>query len=1075
MRKYFVIGLCLLALQMQAQKIGIAQFKNMKPRSIGPASMSGRVTAIDAVVENPNIIYLGTASGGVWKTENSGTTWQSIFDEQPILNIGAVAIQQSNPAVVWVGTGEGNPRNSLNLGGGIYKTLDGGKNWKMMGLEKTMNIHRIIIDPTNPQVVYAAAIGNPYAEHPERGVYKTTDGGENWSRILYTNDTSGCADLVMDPSNPNKLLANMWQHRRTPYSFKSGGPGSGFYVTYDAGKNWKKLGKDEGLPDGDYGRIGIAIAPSQPKVIYALIESKKNGLYRTEDGGFKWELVNSKSSDVTNRPFYFQDIRVDSKNENRVYNVYQMISLSEDGGRNFKIIIPYNGIHPDHHAFWIHPHNPDLIIDGNDGGIGISRDRGKSWMFNEQLPLGQFYHINVDNQTPYNIMGGMQDNGSWRGPSYTWIEGGIRNYYWQGVGGGDGFDVSPDPENPDWVYAMSQGGFLGKYNVKTGEDLYLRPVAPEQKERLRFNWNAAFAQAPEEPGTIYYGSQFVHKSTDKGMTWQIISPDLTTNDTLQQKQDENGGLSVDITGAENFNTIIAIEPSRLDKNILWVGTDDGNVQLTRDGGKTWTNFRGKIPGMPLGAWIPQIRASRYNAAEAFVVCNDYRRGDMKPYLFRTRNYGQTWEPLVDDKKVKGYALCLIQDPTTPGLIFVGTENGLWVSLDEGLTFEQWKHGYPNVSTYDMAIQEREADLCIATFGRAIYVLDDIRPLRKAAAANAALAAKRLTVFDAPTAYQARYRNVAGYDWSSWGLYEGENRKRGAAISYFINHPQQKASTPATAKTSGKPGTEKVAATVAKKDSTKTNTPKLDSVQIKIYDAANVLQRTIRQKADSGYNRYFWGFETSGRRRPGSEKPKPGDNEPGGMIQVFPGTYKVVISAGNEADSTLLTVSHDPLLSPDKKLHDARVAINQRMDKSTDKLVAITDRIAEAEETVSKIEASLKSIDNPAADSLRKAGKAITDSLKNLRYFVMGKPQEKQGYGTPYQPTANGKLQEARFAIFGKDKIPATQEIAMIENAEKMVTEAVEKVNTFFNGRWKKYQQQAEATPISLFKTFSNLE
>lgn len=1032
-----------------AQNISLEQFKNLKARNIGPASMSGRVTSIDAVVANPDIIYLGTASGGVWKTENAGNTWQPIFDDQPILNIGSVAIQQSNPSVLWVGTGEGNPRNSLNLGGGIYKSLDEGKTWKMMGLEKTRNIHRIIIDPTNPNIVYAAAIGNPYAEHPERGVYKTTDGGETWNLILHTNDTSGCADLVMDPTNPNKLLANMWQHRRTPYSFKSGGSGSGFYITYDGGKNWKKLGKEEGLPEGEYGRIGIAIAPSEPKRIYAMIEATKNGLYKTDDGGFKWELVNSNAGDVTNRPFYFQDIRVDSKNENRVYNIYQMISLSEDGGKNFRVIIPYSGIHPDHHAFWINPNDPNFIIDGNDGGIGISRDRGKTWKFDEQLPVGQFYHINTDNQTPYNIMGGMQDNGSWRGPSYTWIEGGIRNYQWQSLWGGDGFDVSPDPEDPNWIYAMSQGGGFGKYNVVTGEEMSLRPPAPDDKTRLRFNWNAAFAQDPNDAGTIYYGSQYVHKSSNRGFNWQVISPDLTTNDSLEQKQDENGGLSLDITGAENYNTILCIEPSSKDRNVLWAGTDDGNVQLTKDGGKTWTNFRGKIPGMPAGAWVPQIRASRYNAGEAFVICNDYRRGDSKPYIFRTKNFGQTWERIIDDSKLKGYALCMIQDPVEPNLIFVGTEQGLWVSFDNGGNFQQWKNGYPSVSTYDLAIQEREADLCIASFGRAIYVLDDIRPLRKLAAA--AMPSKLLTVFEAPAAYQVRTRNVAGYDYSSWGVYEGQNRPRGAEYSFYVN---KKPAVKTDSLKNKKPLSEKAADTTKQK---KINT---DTAYVKIYNGANELIRSMKFKPDTGFNRRYWGFEMKGIRQPGWAKPKPGDDEPGGM-QVFPGTYKLVISMGNEKDSTLLVVKPDPAAPPKKEIYTAKANALQRINKSVDRLVAITDRLTDAEETIVKVEASLKNEESAEADSLRKMNKAMTDSLKNIHYLIFSKPLEKQGYGSAYQVTVSRRLAEARGFIMGKDKAPDEQEIALIVSAEQLLNEVLQRTNHFFDTSWKKIPATGE--------------
>jgi photosystem II stability/assembly factor-like uncharacterized protein len=1045
-----VYGLLLLfSSKATAQKISLDQFKNLKARSIGPAGMSGRVTSIDAVYSNPNIIYLGTASGGVWKTENSGAKWEPIFDDQPMLNIGVVAVQQSNPSVLWVGTGEGNPRNSINIGAGIYKSLDGGKNWKMMGLEKTRNIHRIIIDPGNPNTIYAAAIGNPYAEHPERGVYKTTDGGETWNLILHTNDTSGCADLIIDPTNPNKLIAAMWQHRRTPYSFYSGGTGSGLYITYDAGKSWKKLGKEEGLPEGNYGRIGLTICNAEPKRIYAMVEATKNGLYKTDDGGFKWELVNSNKEDVTNRAFYFQDIKVDPKNENRLYNITQVITMSEDAGKTFRSVIPYSGIHPDHHAFWIHPNDPNFIIDGNDGGIGISRDRGRNWIFSEQIPVGQFYHINVDNKIPYNVMGGMQDNGSWRGPAYVWMNSGIRNFYWNSLSGGDGFDASPDPEDNDWVYSMSQEGELQKLNVATGEDMSIKPPAPDVKTYLRFNWNAAFAQDPVDPKTIYYGSQFLHKSNNKGLNWQIISPDLTTDNKQQQNQDNNGGLSVDITGAENYNTILCIAPSSKDNKVIWIGTDDGNVQLTKDGGKTWTNFRNKIAGMPAGAWVPQITASRYNAAEAFVVCNDYRRGDFKPYIFRTKNFGQTWERMIDENKVKGYALCMIQDPAEPNLIFAGTEQGLWVSFDNGIIFQQWKNGYPSVSTYDLAIQEREADLCIATFGRAMYILDDIRPLRKVAANNGAAFTKTLTVFQAPAAYQANYKNAPGYEWSTLGLYAGENRNRGAAYSFFIK-------------------------TADKADSSKK--VKTDSAVIKIYNSANEIVRTTKIKTDTGFNRNYWRFETKGIRQPGSTKPKADAPEPGnfGLI-AYPGNYKIVISIGRSVDSTTLVVNPDPAVANDKLVYDAKKAMLDRLDKSTTRLTAVTDLLAEAEETITKLESQLKNVEGKEADSLRKAGKAMTDSVKSIRNFIFGKPQEKQGYGSPYQLRVSEKLQVARGEVLGKNKIPDAQEINQIEIAETLVGEAVQKANTFFSTHWVVYKKLAELTPVNIFKELKPVE
>ena len=1076
-----------LAYPLFSQKVNLDLFKNLKTRSIGPAGMSGRVTSIDAIVNDPGIIYLGTASGGVWKTENSGTTWSPLFDEQNILNIGTVTIQQSNPSVIWTGTGEGNPRNSISLGAGIYKSLDAGKTWKLMGLEKTRDIHRIIIDPTDPNTVYVASIGNPYSEHPERGVYKTTDGGENWKKILYTNDTSGCADLVMDPNNPNKLIAAMWQHRRTPWSFYSGGKGSGLYITMDGGKNWKKLGKDDGLPDGDLGRIGLAIAASEPNRVYAMVEATKNGLYRSDDGGFKWELVNSDPAYVTTRAFYFQDIRVDPKNENRLYSLYQPIAVSEDGGKSFRVNVPDQRIHADHHAMWISPVDPSYIIEGGDGGISISHDKGKTWKFEEQLPIGQFYHINVDNQLPYHVMGGLQDNGSWHGPAYTWIDGGIRNYQWEDVAGGDGFDVAPDPEDPNWVYAMSQGGNLSKYNVATGERMNIRPPAPDLTTRLRFNWNAALALDPLDGKTVYYGSQFLHKSTNKGLTWDIVSPDLTTNNKDQQKQDENGGLSIDITGAENYNTILAIAPSFKEHGVIWIGTDDGNVQLTRDGGKSWTSFRGKIPGLPVGAWIPQVRASQYNAAEAFVVANDYRRGDFRSYIFRTRDYGKTWEKFLDGENIKGYALCVLQDPVEPNLIFAGTEQGLWVSFDNGKYFQQWKNDYPSVSTYDLAIQEREADLVIATFGRSLYVLDDIRALRKVAASGA-LPSKGITAFEASPSYIVRFRNSAALNSSPWGLYEGKNRPRGAEYSFFVKPTLKTDTAKANAPRRVLPGqafdtTRNLRGQPAREDfpldtarSRMTGGRSNDSATVKIFNDNNELIRTLKVKADSGFNRYYWGFETKGVRQPGSPKPRVNSPEPAGFgSSIFPGTYKMVITMGRESDSTMLVVNQDPNVPASREVYDAKMKLMKRLEKSITKLTAITDQLTEGDETIKKVESALTGIENKQADSIRRFGKTMTDSIKGIRDFILGKRQEKQGTGTPYEVTANGKINEARFSIIGKNKIPDTQEERLVQEAEYLVKQVIVRSNNLFTGKWKEYQALVEGTPVKLFKEYKVME
>jgi photosystem II stability/assembly factor-like uncharacterized protein len=1042
MRKMLLLFTSLICLFATAQKVNLEQFKNWKPRNIGPAGMSGRITTIDVVLNNPNIIYLGSASGGVWKTENSGNTWSPVFDDQPTQNIGTVTIQQSNPNIVWVGTGEGNPRNSVNIGEGIFKTLDGGKTWKRMGLENSRNIHRIIVDPANPNTVYVAAIGNPYGIHPERGVFKTTDGGDTWTKILYTNDTTGCSDLVMDPANPNRLLASMWQHRRTPWDFKSGGPGSGLYLTIDGGQHWKKLGKADGLPEGDLGKIGLAYAISQPSRVYAMVEATKNGLYKSDDGGDKWSLVTNEPRIVTNRPFYFQEIRVDPENENRVYNIHDQVEVSEDGGKSFTTIIPYSGIHPDHHAWWIHPKNGRFMIEGNDGGIGITHDRGKNWSFDDKIPVGQFYHINTDNEMPYHVMGGMQDNGSWHGPAYTWVNGGIRNDYWDNIGSGDGFDVMPDAEDASWVYSESQGGNIDRRNWKTGESWFIQPPPLDPKLMLRWNWNTAMAQDPFDKKTIYLGSQFLHKSQNKGASWEVISPDLTTNDTTQIRAFQTtGGLTLDITGAETHCTVITIAPSPKEQGTIWAGTDDGNVQLTRDGGKTWTNFRGKIAGMPAGCWVPQITASRYNGGEAFVVANDYRRGDFRPYIFRTTDYGKTWKRMVDETKVRGYALCMIQDPVEPNLVFVGTENGLWVSFDNGVSYQQWKNGYPSVSTYDLAIQDREADLVIATFGRSLWILDDIRALRKIAGNKGLALSGGVTVFSTPEAYQAQIRAATGYEWSIDGLYEAENRKRGAEVSFFVGNPGKKT----------------------------------DSARVKIYDDKNVLIRSLRWSVDSGFNRQYWGMEEKGYRQPGSAKPKADALEPGGLT-VMPGAYKMVISYNGAADSTMVTVKDDPRLGDRSGIRVAQRAMYDRLRKSYDRLTEGMDRLTESDEVCGKILNQLAGLEGKNVDSLKKVTTRMQDTIKSIKEMVTGKTSDKQGLArSPFEVTVLSQLRLAQQGIGSKMVAPGVQEETMVANAEKAVAEAIVRINGFLDGRWKDYRGFVEGAKVDIFKDYKPIQ
>jgi photosystem II stability/assembly factor-like uncharacterized protein len=831
------------------------------------------------------------------------------------------------------------------------------------------------------------------------------------------------------------------------------------------------------------GRIGIAFSLSMPSRVYAKVEAAKNGLYKSDDGGFKWQLVNNDAAQVTDRPFYYQEIYVDPKNENRIYDVHSTITFSEDGGKSFTTMIPYSGIHPDHHAWWIHPDDPNLIIEGNDGGIGISRDRGKNWVFDEKIPVGQFYHINVDNEIPYNVMGGMQDNGSWHGPAYTWINGGIRNYYWNNVGGGDGFDVMPDAEDANWVYSMSQGGNLGRRNWKTGESWFVKPPALDTKMRLRFNWNSAIAQDPFDKKTIYYGSQFLHKSNNKGVSWETISPDLTTNDTVKIKAFQNtGGLTFDITGAETYCTILAIAPSPKEQGVIWIGTDDGNVQLTRDGGKTWTSFRGKIPGFPMGAWIPQVSASKYNAGEVFVVVNDYRRGDFKPYIFRTTDYGKTWTRMVNENKVKGYALSMIQDPVEPNLIFTGTENGLWVSLDNGGTFEQWKNGYPSVSTYDLAIQEREADLVIGTFGRALWVLDDIRPLRKLAAGTGKAITNPITVFSAPDAYQAQYRASTGYDWSTYGLYDAENRRRGAPVSFYITRLQrptgiasqtQQQNVPAAAPAQQGGGGGRFGGGGFGQGPG--GTRRGDTAIVRIYNDKNELIRTLRWNIDSGFNRQYWGMEEKGIRQPGSAKPQPGAQEPAGF-QVLPGTYKMVINYARASDSTYITVKDDPRLGNRNDIKLAQRKFYDRLRNSAQKLTEGTDRLSDAEEVCTKMLAQLRGMEGKEIDSLRKTTMKMQEKIKEIREPISGKISDRQGITrNPFELTVLNQLQLAQQSIGSKMVIPGQQEETLLQNAEIAVNDAIQKINAFFDGSWKDYRRQVEATRVNLFKDYKPIE
>jgi len=1114
-KKLLSLTMLLASLSLISQEFKMDLVQDLAPRNIGPGGMSGRVTAIDVVLNDTDIMYVGTASGGLWKSASGGITWEPIFDEEVTASVGAVAVQQSNPSVIWVGTGEGNPRNSLNGGYGVFKSLDGGKSWTSMGLEKTRHIHRIKIDPTDPNTVYVGAIGSPWGEHPERGVYKTTDGGETWEKILFVNEKTGAADLIMDPDNPNKLFAAMWEHRRYPWFFESGGEGSGLYMTHDGGKNWKEITEEDGLPKGNLGRIGVAIAPGKPNIVYALVESKDNALYKSENGGFKWKKINDKDG-IGNRPFYYYEIYVDPQNENRIYSVFTYVNVSEDGGKNFTQLMPAyranNGIHPDHHAWWIHPENGEYMIDGNDGGLNITRDGGKSWRFIGNLPVAQFYHINVDNQYPYNVYGGMQDNGSWRGPAYVWRDQGIRNSYWQEIAFGDGFDVVPDKDDSQFGYAMSQQGYVSRYDWKTGNNYIVRPTPPNDSTKLRFNWNAAIGQDPFDNSTVYFGSQFVHKSTDKGQTWEVISPDLTTDDPSKQNQADSGGLTIDATGAENYTTILVIEPSPVEKNMLWAGTDDGRVHYTTDAGGNWTEVTANLGGLPEGSWIAQIKASQNNKGEALLIANDYRRFNYTPYAYRTKDYGKTWNRIVDGEDAESYTLSIVEDPENPDLLFLGTDDGLYISLDAGKQWQKWTEGYPTVSTKDLVIHPREQDLVIGTFGRAAWVMDDIRPLR-ALAGDASILQKDIKLFDPPTAYQAAYQQPTGSRFGADAIYNGENRKEGAMLTYYLKEGRKKKDSVADSEdeesddlkemrkpsegktrdartkegestnvtggsetsTGDGPTGKDMAAVQSSKDSIPdsdeqelTGVQKKDSIQFDFYDGERLI-RSLKFKTPekAGFHRIYWNMDEKGPDYP-QRKIDKSKNEPGG-ISVRPGRYRVKLSYGNVSEETEIQVQADPRMKVSQASADEVYETAQRLEKMTQTAADAVKQLVESKNIAEKFQNDLKALDEKKYKDQIKASKDIVKQIDSVVALYLGKVDKRQGITRNPEITVMQRIGAANGYVQSRQNGITETERKLMRFAETDLKSAIQKTNAFFVDEWEAYRTSIQALEVSPFK------
>ena len=1004
--------------------------EKMQPRNIGPAGMSGRITCIAVHPNQPSTIYAGSASGGLWISKNNGQTWSPIFENEAVASVGAVAIDPNHPDIIYVGTGEGNPRNSQTSGYGIYKSFDGGVNWQLLGLEETRTIHRIIINPENTDEVFVGATGVAWGEGP-RGVFKSIDGGFTWTKSLYIDSKTGAGDLVMDPKNPKKLIASMWEYRRWPWFFKSGGSSSGLYITYDGGVNWKKMSDEEGLPKGDLGRIGLAIAPSNPDKVYALIEtSKKNGLYASSNGGMKWYMV-SEDDQTGNRPFYYADIRVDPKNEDRIYSLWTYITRSDDGGKSWKTITPYSRVHPDHHAMWINPENPAHVIEGNDGGMNISYDYGATWYFVENLPLAQFYHINVDDHLPYNIYGGMQDNGSWMGPAYSLTVDGIRNEEWSELFFGDGFDVVPIPGRTDAVYAQSQEGNVGLVHTQTGYSELIKPVHPEG-EKLRFHWNAPIALDPFTPETsLYFGSQYIHKSSDNGKNWTIISPDLTTNDPEKQKQLESGGLTFDVTGAENHTCLIAIAPSALNQDIIWSGSDDGKLYVTRDGGSDWTDLSKKLKGLPEGSWIPQIRASDYDEGTAWIVANDYRRNNWSAYLYKVEDFGKKVTRIVDDSDVFGPVLSVLQDPVEPNLLWVGGEYGLYISLNGGNSFHKWSENMPTVQVMDLAFQKREKDLVLGTFGRGAWVLDDIEPLRQLAAS---IDFKKLTFFTPPVAYQWERKQSPGVRFAASATFRGENRSYGARFKAFV--PQ-----------------------VVEDNKQKMRVDYQDSNGDTIY--------TQYVSVKDGLNSWRWAMRQSGEHYPEFKirNEKKNQNDPRGAA-VLPGTYTVSISYNDELASQEVEVRQDPRTKEWIKMEDlvSRQEAYNRIQSMQAELDEAVQKLARANQNIESLQKVLKTAAYKNDSIFSDTVKATAKSLEKVRHGIFGKKETKGYFEQP--ETWSNQWGASLWQLASSKRAWQSNEQNLFNHLKKRTETATNSVNDFLEKDYQALMDYLESNPVN---------
>ena len=992
------------ALFAQEVKFDSDSISGLGARNIGSAEMSGRVTSIAAVREEGRLtVYIGAASGGLWKSVNDGVNYRPVFDKQPVQSIGAIAVDGADPKTVWVGTGEAWTRNSASIGDGIYKSSDSGENWTNMGLPNSERISKILIDPKSTGTVYACVTGKLWSDSDERGVYKTTDGGKTWNQILKgANPSTGCSMMTMSSQDSKTLYAGMWDFRRRGWTFRSGGDsptapsGSAFYKSVDGGATWTDLNAEsaKGLPAKPWGRIAVTAAPSNPNVVYALIESPHSALYRSADGGKTWQ-EKDRSQMMVWRPFYFANITVDPKDENRLFKAGGNLIVSSDGGNSFSSTA--GGAHGDFHDTWIDPANTSEVITADDGGMWYSHDGGNRWLKSQNLPISQFYHVSVDMHDPYHVFGGLQDNSVWVGDSA--YPGGITNSRWENLYGGDGFFTFADPTDPNYVYVEAQGGSVARVNRLTLENRSIQPQQNYGEGKLRFNWNTPIHISPNDPHVLYIGAQFLFRSNDHGATWARISPDLTTNDPEKQKQEESGGVTVDNSAAEMHTTIYSISESPKNAQVIWVGTDDGNLQLTQDGGKTWTNVVGNVPGLPKNSWVSWVEASRFDAGTAYAVFDRHTFGDMNPYAFKTTDSGKTWTPvLAPGGNVRGFAHVIKEDTVSPNLLFAGTEFGLWISLDGGRQWAQYHpESFPNVPVRDIVVQARESDLVLATHGRGIWIIDDISPLRKL---TPDILTKEAVFVDGRDPQQ---RMQAQGGWAEGdGTFVGANPRDGALITYY-----QK------------------------------NRHIFGRIRVEILNEKGELVDTLAASSRRGISRLEWNMRLKPPRVPPAATAA---FESAFGPRVVPGTYTVKLTRGKEVFTTQLAVKMDPRATYTVEDRKAQFAAAMRAYVLLGDLSFDVDRINGARAALLGSAAKLKKDDPLAAQMLQLAGRA-----DEIRKKIVA---TKEGGAI----TGEERIREKTSAVYGAinfyDGRPAEYYVARIDSLGRERQDVVNEFEAF---------------------------